>query len=262
MVQTTDHTPTPDEALSFYDGLAGEYDAMTRFEGRFERERDAFRTIVQRLGVGSALDAGCGTGFHALLLAQLGVRVSAVDISPLMVERLRAHANEMGLDIAAEVHDLRSLSGAAAEGVDAVFCMGNTLAHAADRDDLGVILRGFHRRLRPGGSLCLQILNYEKILSAADVIQSIREQDGVFYVRLYEYGAERIRFHLLRLSGSGSEVSHSLNSVTLTPFLHDEIKNSLGEAGFVNVRMFGDMMLQPYASRSSQDLVVLAGRSD
>jgi hypothetical protein len=79
---------------------------------------------------------------------------------------------------------------------------------------------------------------------------------------LYEYGAERIRFHLLRLSGSGSEVSHSLNSVTLTPFLHDEIKNSLGEAGFVNVRMFGDMMLQPYASRSSQDLVVLAGRSD
>ncbi|MGB5874491.1 MAG: methyltransferase domain-containing protein, partial [Bacteroidota bacterium] len=250
------------EALSFYDGLAGEYDAMTRFEGRFERERDAFRTIVQRLGIGSALDAGCGTGFHALLLAQLGVRVSAVDISPLMVQRLRAHANDMGLAIAAEVLDLRDPGGAATKGVDAVFCMGNTLAHAADRDDLGVILRGFHRRLRPGGSLCLQILNYERILSEANVIQSIREQDGVFYVRFYEYGAERIRFHLLRLSRSGLEVTHSLNSVSLTPFLHDEIKELLGEAGFVNVRVFGDMALQPYSSSTSRDLVVLAGRSD
>ena len=187
--------------------------------------------------------------------------MSAADISPLMVQRLRAHAGEMGLEIAAEVMDLRDPGGVEIEGVDAVFCMGNTLAHAADRDDLGLILRGFYRRLRPGGSLFLQILNYEKILSEANVIQSIREQDGVFYIRFYEYGAERIRFHLLRLSGSGSEVNHSLNSVALTPFRHNEIRESLEEAGFVDVRAFGDMTLQPYSSRRSQDLFLLAGRS-
>jgi len=262
MGQRTDRTTAANEALSFYDGLAGEYDAMTRFEGRFEREGDAFQRIVQRHGIRSALDAGCGTGFHALLLAQLGVRVSAVDLSPLMIRRLRAHAHAMGLTIAADVMDLRDLGGVATGSADAVFCMGNTLAHAADRADLQVILEGFFRTLRTGGVLFLQILNYEKILSDASFIQNIREEDGVFYIRFYEYHAGRIRFHLLRLSGRGSGIRHSLNSVTLTPFLPGEVTGTLGEAGFVNVKTFGDIAMHPYEAGASQDLVLLGEKLD
>jgi 2-polyprenyl-3-methyl-5-hydroxy-6-metoxy-1,4-benzoquinol methylase len=257
MAPTTERAPAPDEALSFYQELAGEYDAMTRFEGRFERERGAFETIVQRFGLHSALDAGCGTGFHALLLAQLGLRVRAVDVSPLMIERLQAHAAEMNLEVQAEVLDLRDLDSS---GVDAVFCMGNTLAHASDLQDLESILRGFARTLRPGGLLFLQILNYQKILAEASLIQNIKEEKGHFYVRFYEYGTERIRFHLLRLSGKGSDITHTLSSVTLTPFVPDEIERSLKAAGFVNPSRFGDIALHPYAADVSHDLVVMAER--
>ena len=43
--------------------------------------------------VGTAIDIGCGTGTHALWLAQQGFEVLGVDISPLAIERARGKAS-------------------------------------------------------------------------------------------------------------------------------------------------------------------------
>jgi len=45
------------------------------------------------------LDVGAGTGFLSLIMAQLGYRVTALDLSPGMLEILRSHARREGLDI-------------------------------------------------------------------------------------------------------------------------------------------------------------------
>ena len=263
MAQTTDHTMAPDQgACSFYDSLASDYDEMTRFDGRFKREGRFFQTIVERFGITSALDAGCGTGFHALLLAQLGVQVTAVDISPRMVHHLQEHARTMNLSVRSEALDLRDLDETLTGNVDAVFCMGNTLAHAEDPADLRFILNRLMSLLRPGGILLLQTLNYEKILSEQKLIQHVKEQEGVFYVRFYEYAGNRIRFHILRLSRTGTEVTHSLRSVTLTPFRMDDLIESAAHVGFVKIERYGDIALSPYASDRSQDAVVLASKPD
>ncbi len=47
----------------------------------------------------SVLDVGAGTGAMTLLAAQLGYRVTALDISPGMLEKARAKAEEQGLEI-------------------------------------------------------------------------------------------------------------------------------------------------------------------
>ncbi|WP_200824935.1 class I SAM-dependent methyltransferase [Nonomuraea solani] len=51
---------------------------------------------------GAALDLGCGAGGDAVWLARRGWDVTAVDISPTAVERVR----ELGLQITTEQHDL------------------------------------------------------------------------------------------------------------------------------------------------------------
>jgi len=55
---------------------------------------------------GRALDLACGRGANALRLAACGLEVSAWDISPVAIDRLKAEAQEQGLEIAAEVRDV------------------------------------------------------------------------------------------------------------------------------------------------------------
>jgi SAM-dependent methyltransferase len=55
---------------------------------------------------GDALDVACGSGRHALWLAERGLRVRAVDNDPEALRALRAAAAERGLEIEAEVLDL------------------------------------------------------------------------------------------------------------------------------------------------------------
>jgi SAM-dependent methyltransferase len=92
-------------------------------------------------------DVACGPGTVSLLAAAAGARVSAIDISPRMVEALRAHAAESGLDGAIDVHvgDGQRLpfeSGA----YDAAFSMFGLMFFP----DRAAGLRELARLLRPG----------------------------------------------------------------------------------------------------------------
>ena len=46
---------------------------------------------------GTALDVGCGEGADAVWLAERGWRVTGVDLSPVAIERARAHAGQAGV---------------------------------------------------------------------------------------------------------------------------------------------------------------------
>jgi cyclopropane fatty-acyl-phospholipid synthase-like methyltransferase len=59
---------------------------------------------------GPALDAGCGTGEHALLLASRGLEAVGVDISAVAVERARAKARDRGIEATFQVGDVRDLA--------------------------------------------------------------------------------------------------------------------------------------------------------
>jgi tellurite methyltransferase len=62
--------------------------------------------IAEGLQPGRALDLACGTGRHALWLAQHGWQVTAVDGSPSAIALLEASAARLGVSIDARVIDL------------------------------------------------------------------------------------------------------------------------------------------------------------
>jgi len=258
----TDSNVVSEPAITrFYDELAEEYDRMTGFSSRFVREKPFFRLLVERYRIHTAVDAGSGTGFHSLLLAQLGVQVTAIDASGLMLRRLEGHAEELGLQVATEESFLQDIDASRLGPVDAVFCLGNTLSHCLTSAELMIVLHRCFSLLRPGGVLFLQIPNYERILGSGERVQSIREADGVTFIRFYDFQDRRpqeIVFNILRLSRVEKTVHHSLRSILLRPLQREELLTALADTGFTDRQTFGGILMGPFSVDDSPDLVMLA----
>jgi ubiquinone/menaquinone biosynthesis C-methylase UbiE len=258
MVLTTDIDLQPEDVADFYDRLAPDYDLMTGFEKRFESERPHFERLVRGYAIRSALDAGCGTGFHALLLSQLGVRVTAVDVSEGMLERLKAHAQRKGLNISVVHSVFQDLPAGMSSQFDALFCLGNTLAHLTAEDALSQSLRAFHRVLRPGGVLFLQNLNFERILANNERIQSVKEVGGTTYVRFYDFAGDQVLFNIAKIMRSDQGLRQDLTTVELRPLSRGDLLRALDEARFVRATTYGGISLEPFHVESSRDLVAVA----
>lgn len=93
------------------------------------------------------VDLGCGTGSLAVLLAEQGHRVRALDLSPAMVARARHKAE--GLDVAVDVGD--AARPAVVGPVDVVLARHVVWA----LPDPAAALRRWAALLRPGGRLVL-----------------------------------------------------------------------------------------------------------
>jgi 2-polyprenyl-3-methyl-5-hydroxy-6-metoxy-1,4-benzoquinol methylase len=91
----------------------------------------------------TAIDVACGDGRNARALAELGFAVDAVDLSDVVIERLRVAAAETGLRVVARAIDLER-DALPANAYDVVVCMNYLQRNLFDA--LGAALR-------PGGLL-------------------------------------------------------------------------------------------------------------
>jgi ubiquinone/menaquinone biosynthesis C-methylase UbiE len=105
--------------------------------------------FLQRLAPGSrVLDAGCGPGHHAKILADAGHDVVAVDLSDGMLAQARQRVRSVRL-LKMDIRKLRLGSGA----FDAIWCAA--AVHHVPREQLLAVLKGFRRVLKQGGLLGL-----------------------------------------------------------------------------------------------------------
>ncbi|HLF20766.1 MAG TPA: methyltransferase domain-containing protein [Bacteroidota bacterium] len=242
----------------FYDGLASDYDLMTGFEKRFVKDRPFFRVLVEKYKIRSALDVGCGTGFHSLLLAQFGIEVTAVDISEAMIQRVEEHAKQLQVKVKVLKESFQNLSSVLKDRYDMVLSLGNSLAHILNEKEMEGILGGFRRLLNSKGLLFLQILNYERVLLERERIQSTRETPDKTFVRFYDYGENELSFNVLTRTKSDGVSREFTKTVRLHPWVWAELSGLLKKAGFENIHVYGGIAFQEFDAKTSQDLVVLA----
>jgi len=97
---------------------------------------------------GRVLDAGCGTGEHALLAASRGADVTGVDVAPTAIARARKKASDRRLTARFEVADTLDL-GPLNLTVDVVIDSG--MFHVFGDDDRARYVASLAAVLRPAG---------------------------------------------------------------------------------------------------------------
>ena len=113
----------------------------------------AFAALAGRgLLSGRLLDAGCGTGEHALLAAAHGAQAVGVDVSPRAIARAREKAAARGLAVRFEVGDALDF-GSLGLTFDTVTDSG--LFHVFDDGDRARYVASLAAALEPGGTCYL-----------------------------------------------------------------------------------------------------------
>lgn len=141
------------------------YDSIYRNKD-YDEECNIIRTLFNSYGDGcilSVLDLGCGTGNHALRLADMGYRVAGVDRSEEMLDIARVKSEEKGLPIALYHGDIKSV--AIDQMFDAAILMFAVLGYQTTNNDLIQTLRNVRRHLRVGGLLVFDVWYGPAVLS-------------------------------------------------------------------------------------------------
>ena len=116
-------------------------------------QRDAWIETLGRLAGAmplSVLDVGCGTGFLALLFAELGHSVTGIDLAPGMLHVARQKAQQLRLNV-----QLRVENGAAVQDRDSTYDLVIARHVIWVLPDPAAGTQEWLRVLRPGGRLAL-----------------------------------------------------------------------------------------------------------
>lgn len=244
-----------------YDDFSADYDRFVDWEGRLGSELPFIEAQLAQAGAGRVLDVACGTGKHAIALAKRGYEVVGVDVSAGMVGRAQENAAAEGTAVDFYRAGFGEVSGAVEGMFDAVLCLGNSLPHVLTREALAVTCQDLSSVLRPQGLLLLQIRNHDRILSEGERWMPLqaRQEGGQewLFLRFYDYEPDgSIAFNVVRLHReSGHGWTQEVDTTRLHPWRHSELVDVLRQAGFEQIRCWGDMRGAAYVG-TSPNLVI------
>ena len=209
------------------------------------------------------LDVACGTGGYSIALAERGHRVTGIDLDRAMIEAARLKVPDSSAAPDFRVMDMLSMRGQLDPGFERIFCIGNSLVHLQSDDRIGQLLEDCHALLDAGGTLILQIINYDRILAEGLTgLPTLRDEAACLeFVRRYELDPARgvVIFRTeLRLGGEG-ERRVIRNEIPLRILEAGKLRELVRAADFAAVELFGGFDRRPFGL-SSLPLVLRAQR--
>jgi SAM-dependent methyltransferase len=193
------------------------------------------------------LDAACGIGVDTTALLRRGFDVTASDASGQMVAATRQRLRAAGVGGASVIISAwADLPTSFKPGsFDAIFCIGNSIAHTPDASAAIAAFEAFRSILAPGGMLVLDTPDWELVHhtgSRVEIEPGIVERDGTRCVRTYSWHVPEAFGdpHVLEIAPiflNGDRATLRSYPVKMWPFTRAELKRRLAAAGFASIAL-------------------------
>jgi hypothetical protein len=178
-----------DQVLSdVYSWMSGGFDAAIARNAEFFAELG----IAPR-GSRVAIDLGSGCGFQAIPLANLGFKVTAIDLDRKLLEELAQHAGAADIEIVQD--DLLNFEAHTARGAELVVCMVDTLLHLQSKRDVIAVFDKVQRALEDKGRFIVTFRDLSRELTELDRFIPVRSDDDTIFTCFLEYEPETVKVH-------------------------------------------------------------------
>ena len=250
--------------MNVFGDYANYYDALYR-EKDYEKECDFLERIWEELSsepISRILDLGCGTGGHALPLAQRGYDVTGVDRSEQMLAIARAKATQANLSVEFQHGDIRNLE--LGQTFDAAISLFAVMSYQTTNDDLAAAFRTARRHLEPGGLFVFDCWFGPAVLNQRPSDRyKIVEVDGERIIRFVSPVLDilqhtvQVNYKILRLR-NGRVVDEVDESHLLRFLFPQEIAYYLAESGFKLLKLCPFMELNRQPTEQDWNVTVVA----
>lgn len=230
--------------MNAYGALAASYDRLTN-DVDYQAVIDFAHEILKQEGLQprTVADLACGTGSTTAILAGMGYRVVAVDLSEDMLTE--AMEKCMALDDPPTfVHQaLQRLC--LPRGVDMAVCFLDSLDYILDPKDCAEAIRRVYKALNPGGIFIFDVNTPEK-LRAMDGQVFLDEDDDVYCVWRGEFDGERniCSYGMDLFQREGPVWRRSFEEHQEYAYSQEQLTRYLKDAGFTSIRVYGDRVME------------------
>ena len=230
--------------MDAYHALAVSYDRLTN-DVNYRQTLAFYKEILAREGCRprTAVDLACGTGSITVLLAQEGLKVIGVDLSPEMLCVAQQKAQELENSPLFVCQDLSCLR--LPRGVDLAVCALDSLDYITDPTACEEAIRRVYRALNPGGIFIFDVNTPEK-LRAMDGQVFLDEDDDVYCVWRGNFDEqENICSYGMDLFQRRGDVWHrTFEEHREYAYSEEQLRTYLKDAGFNSIRVYADRLFE------------------
>lgn len=247
--------------MSRYGSFAEYYDSLTS-NVDYRKTAEYVSDILNENGInrGILLDLACGTGTMSLIMAQKGYDVIGVDNSPEMLGEAREKALAAGEDILFLCQDMCSIDLYGT--VDCTVCLLDSLNHLESKEELLETFKRVSLFTVPGGLFVFDVNTEYKHKYVLGDNTFVYDNDDVYCVWQNEYDDESktVEIFLDFFQEENGLYRRSSEYFSERAFSDSDIKNLLSEAGFTDIKTYGE--LRKTAPLDTEERVFYVARKD
>ncbi len=202
------------------------------FDLKCQENKDFFNSNdIKPIRNSKAIDLGCGSGFQSIPLAQIGFKVTSIDLSSKLLAEL--DRNKGKLSITSINDDLNNFNLHCTENVELIVCMGDTLTHLETKDNVRELFEKAYTQLEKGGNLILAYRDLSFELKELERFIPVNNDDTRIFTCFLEYEEEKVKVHDLIYEKENNTWSLKKSFFRKLRLSSDWVINQLEEIGFL-----------------------------